>query len=67
MAKDFGPAQVLVAAALSLAGCAAQAQQVYDASEWVKFGCSTYPLNTSSTPLGTGVQNPNVVYDPSKL
>jgi alkaline phosphatase len=67
MARDFGLAQVLVTAVLSLAGCVAQAQQVYDGSEWVKFGCSTYPLNTSSTPLGIGLQNANVVYDPSKL
>jgi hypothetical protein len=28
-------------------------QQVYDQPGWVKYGCSTYPLDKSSTPTGT--------------
>jgi len=44
----------------------AAAEQVYDAAGWVKFGCTTYPLNRSSSPTGSGAQDPNLVYDPLK-
>ena len=39
--------------------------QVYDGPGWVRYGMSTHPLNRSSTPTGTGVQDPNVVYNVS--
>ena len=40
--------------------------QVYDAPGWVKYACSTFPLNTSKKPLGTGVQDPVVIYSSAK-
>jgi alkaline phosphatase len=40
--------------------------QVYEQPGWVRYGCSTYPLNLSTSPTGTGVQNPNVVYNPTQ-
>ena len=40
--------------------------QLYEQPGWVRYGCSTYPLNLSGIPTGTGVQNPNVVYSPSQ-
>jgi len=40
--------------------------QVYDGPGWIKRACSTFPLNTSKTPTGTGKQDPDVVYDPAK-
>jgi len=45
----------------------AAAQQVYDGPEWVKFACTTYPLNNKSAPRGTGKQDPALVYDPVKF
>lgn len=40
--------------------------QVYDGPGWVGFGCSTYPLHTSATPTGTGLQQASLIYDPAK-
>ena len=37
--------------------------QVYDGPGWVRYGMSTHPLNMSSTPTYTGVQDPNLVYN----
>jgi alkaline phosphatase len=45
---------------------AGQSTQLYDGPDWVKLGCSTYPLNLSSAPTGKGAQDPNLVYDPVK-
>lgn len=41
--------------------------QPYESGSWAKTAVTTYPLNTSTTPLGTGAQNANVVYDPAKV
>ena len=38
--------------------------QVYDGPGWVKYGCSTYPLNRAKVPSGSGCQDPETVYDP---
>lgn len=38
--------------------------QVYDGPGWVKYGCSTYPLNLAKVPGGSGCQDPEIVYDP---
>jgi len=43
-----------------------RSMQVYDGEGWVGLGCSTYPLNTSKTPVGSDVQDANLVYDPAK-
>ncbi len=40
--------------------------QVYDRSDWVKFGCTTYALSMASTPQNSGLQNAALVYDPVK-
>ncbi len=45
---------------------AGKSTQVYDGPTWVKFACSTHPLNTSTVPKGSGVQDPNIVYDSAK-
>ena len=45
---------------------AGQSTQLYDGPDWVKMGCSTYPLNLSTAPTGNGVQDPSLVYDPAK-
>lgn len=45
---------------------AGRSTQVYDGPGWVKLGCSTYSLSTSSVPAETGQQDPNLVYDPAK-
>lgn len=45
---------------------AGKSTQVYDGPGWVKFGCTTYPLNASTKPTGSGVQDKNVVYDVAK-
>jgi len=42
-------------------------RQVYDQPGWVRLACSTYPLTRSSTPTGKGVQNEDLVYDPTKV
>jgi len=45
---------------------AGKSTQIYDGPGWVKYACSTYPLNTSVAPTGSGVQDKNVIYDPVK-
>lgn len=45
---------------------AGKSRQVYDGPGWFKIGCSTYPLNTSTVPTGSGAQDKNVVYDVAK-
>jgi alkaline phosphatase len=40
--------------------------QAYDASGWVHYGCTTYPLNLSRRPTGKSEQDPSLVYDPAK-
>ena len=45
---------------------AGRSTQVYDGPGWVKYGCSTYPLNSSTAPTGSGVQDKNLVYDAAK-
>jgi hypothetical protein len=42
----------LIIAFLGLAPVVARAQQVYDGPDWVKFGCTTYPLDLNTTPQG---------------
>lgn len=42
---------------------AGKSTQVYDGPGWGKFACTTYPLNTSTAPTGSGVQDKKVVYD----
>ncbi|MGD8451577.1 MAG: alkaline phosphatase [Phycisphaerae bacterium] len=49
--------------ATALAG--GHSTQVYDGPGWVRYGCTTYPLNPSSKPSGKGTQDPAVVYDPA--
>ena len=39
--------------------------QVYDGAGWQRFGMSTYPLNLSSSPTGTGVQDTSLIYNPA--
>ena len=39
--------------------------QVYDGPGWVRYGMTTHPLTRSSVPTYTGVQDPNIVYNPS--
>jgi len=39
-------------------------QQVFEKADWVKLGCSTYPLNLSTTPTGDQHQDERLVYDP---
>lgn len=39
-------------------------RQVYDGPEWSKYAVTTYALTRSQTPQGTGVQEPDLVYDP---
>ena len=41
-------------------------REIYDGEGWIKLACTTYPLNTSSKPKNSGVQDPAVVYDPAK-
>jgi len=45
---------------------ASKSTQVYDGPGWVRYGCSTYPLNVSTAPTGSGVQDKKLVYDPAK-
>ena len=45
---------------------AGRSTQVYDGPGWVKYGCSTYPLNRAKVPSGTGRQDPEIVYDPAR-
>ena len=40
--------------------------QAWEGPPWVAFGCSTYPLNTSATPTGSGLQDAGLIYDPAK-
>ncbi len=40
--------------------------QVYNGPAWKSLAATTYPLNTSEKPLGTGRQDPALVYDPAK-
>ncbi len=40
--------------------------QVYDGPGWVGFGCSTFPLHTSTIPSGSGLQEVGLIYDPAK-
>ena len=42
-----------------------KSKQVYDGPGWVAYGCCTYPLNMSSVPTKTGVQDPAMIYDPT--
>jgi len=53
----------LVAAPLA-AAAPGYSTQVYDGPGWIRYGMSTHPLNQSSTPTMTGVQNPALVYNP---
>ena len=39
--------------------------QIYDSPGWVKYACSTFPLNTSKLPTNRGEQDPKLVYNPS--
>ncbi|HEY0866535.1 MAG TPA: alkaline phosphatase [Fimbriimonas sp.] len=41
-------------------------REVFDGPAWQKLMVSTYPLASSGKPRLTGVQDPNVVYDPAK-
>ncbi len=41
-------------------------KQLYDGPEWVTLGVSTHPLNLSSKPKRSGVQDASLVYDPLK-
>lgn len=45
---------------------AGKSTQVYDGPNWVKYACSTYPLNRSTAPTGSGAQDKNLIYDPAK-
>jgi alkaline phosphatase len=45
---------------------AGRSAQVYDGPGWVKYACSTYPLNLSTAPTDSGVQDKNLVYDSVK-
>jgi alkaline phosphatase len=40
--------------------------QVYDGPGWVKYACTTYPLNESNKPTGEGVQEPELIYRPER-
>jgi alkaline phosphatase len=40
--------------------------QVYDGQGWVRYACSTHPLDTGKVPTGSDVQDAEVVYDPAK-
>ena len=53
---------VAVPAALAADG---YSTQVYDGAGWVKYGCSTHPLNRSSSPTMSGAQDPSIVYNPA--
>ncbi len=41
-------------------------KQVYDQSEWIRLGCTTFPLNQSSKSTGDDKQDRRIVYDPAK-
>ena len=41
-------------------------KQTYDRPGWLRLGCSTYPLNTSTKPTGDSTQLATLVYDPVK-
>lgn len=41
-------------------------KQVYDQPDWLRFSCSTYPLNLSTKPTGNTNQIESLVYDPTK-
>ncbi|MHB8900036.1 MAG: alkaline phosphatase [Thermoguttaceae bacterium] len=45
---------------------AGRGTQVYNGPQWKSLAVRTNPLNTSQKPLGTGRQDPAVVYDPAK-
>jgi len=38
--------------------------QVYDGPGWVKYACTTYPLNSSKKPTGDRVQEAELIYRP---
>ena len=40
--------------------------QVYDGPGWMRYSCSTFPLNTSKAPAKRGMQDPKLIYDPTK-
>ncbi len=41
-------------------------KEIYRAEGWFHVACTTFPLNTSSKPKKSGVQDEAVVYDPAK-
>ncbi len=45
---------------------AGKSTQVYDGRGWVKYACTTYPLNLSKTATGKMVQEARLVYQPAK-
>ena len=40
--------------------------QPYEQPGWSRYACSTYPLNTSTTPTGSPNQNLSLIYTPAK-
>jgi alkaline phosphatase len=40
-------------------------RQVYDRPGWLRFGCSTYPLNVATKPTGNNKQDRSLIYDSS--
>jgi len=38
----------------------------FEGPEWLRVACATYPLSLSSKPQRTGIQDPELVYDPAK-
>jgi alkaline phosphatase len=41
-------------------------KEVFNGKGWIKLAVSTYPLNQSSKPQRTGIQDPKLVYSPDK-
>ena len=41
-------------------------QLEFEGPEWLRVACATYPLSLSSKPQKTGIQDPELVYDPAK-
>ena len=43
-----------------------KSSQVYDGPGWLRYACSTFPLNASVAPTSRGIQDSTVIYDPAK-
>ncbi len=40
--------------------------QPYEQPGWVRYACTSYALTLSTAPSGTGIQDPNLLYDPAR-